>query len=93
MKNFLSKRYVKSILAWIMLSVSLPLALVVLITIETLTRDYPKWHWWMSTVPLNVFSDAFMPIVVTTIYIFFLPFGIITVPPILSYTFHWNTFQ
>jgi len=90
MKKASNNRYLRLFFSWLTLLVYLLLAFVILITIETLTREYPKWHWWMGTVPVNIFSDAFMPVVVSAIVVFSIPFGIITLPPVLSYTFQWN---
>jgi len=90
MKKQLGKRYTKPFLAWIALFAFLFFAFVVLIAIETLTREYPKWHWWMGTVPVNVFSDAFMPVVNSAVSLFSIPLGFVTLLPILSYELRWN---
>ena len=79
--------------AWLVLSVFLLLSFVVLIAIETLTREYPKWQWWMATVPVNIFTDAFIPVVVFSIYRFSIPIGFITLLLILSYILKWNKYR
>ena len=93
MKILFHKRYIKPFLAWIALFAFLLLSFVVVSTVETLTREYPKWHWWMSSVPINVFSDAFLPVVNFAVSLFSIPIGIITLLPILAYDFHWVKYQ
>ena len=80
----MSKRYTKPILAWIMLFSFFLLAFVVLIAIETLTRKYPEWQWWMGTVPVNVFSEAFVPVVFYSLLEFAIPAGLIALVPVLT---------
>ncbi len=93
MKTYLGKRYTRPFLAWLALLAFLLLAFVILITVETLTREYPKWHWWMGTIPVNVFSDAFMPVVNFAVSQFSIPLGFFTVLPILAHESRWNKAQ
>ncbi|HNB50443.1 MAG TPA: hypothetical protein PK530_00790 [Anaerolineales bacterium] len=93
MKTWIDKRYTKRFLAWLAILTYLLLAFIILITVETLTREYPKWHWWMNTVPVNVFSDAFMPVVNFAISLFSIPLGFFTILPILSHELQWNKAQ
>jgi hypothetical protein len=93
MKTRLGKRYTRPFLAWLAIMAFLLLAFVILIAVETLTREYPKWHWWMGTVPVNVFSDAFMPVVNFAVSQFSIPLGFLTVLPILSHELRWNKAQ
>lgn len=90
MKKLQNSRYTRTFLAWIALSAFILLGFIVLIAFETLTREYPKWHWWMSTVPVNVFSDAFVPVVGIAMFLFSIPIGFITLLPVLSYLLRWN---
>jgi hypothetical protein len=89
MRTQLRKRYKEPFLAWTALVVFLLLAFIVLIAIETLTREYPEWHWWMSTVPVNVFSDAFMPVVNFAVSQFSIPLAVVTLLLILSHELRW----
>lgn len=89
----MGKRYTKPILAWTALFLFFLLAFVVLIAIETLTRDYPKWQWWMGTVPVHVFSDAFVPVVFYSLLEFAVPMGLIALVPVLTYKVKGNIAQ
>jgi hypothetical protein len=90
MKKHLGRHYTKPFLAWAALVAFLLLAFVVVIAIETLIREYPKWQWWMGTVPVNVFSDAFMPVVDSALYLFSIPLGFVSLLPVLAYVLQWN---
>ena len=76
--------------AWIALAAFMLLAFFVLITIETLTREYPKWQWWMSTAPVNVFSDAFMPVFNFALIYASIPIGLITLLLVLTRLLRWD---
>ncbi len=84
-KKLINKRFVRLFLAWISISTFMLFAFLVIIIIETLARDYPKWQWWMSSVPVNVISDAFMPVVDFVFFFFSIPVGFIALLFVLSY--------
>ncbi len=72
-------------LAWVYISTFMMFAFFIIIAIETLARDYPKWQWWMSSAPVNVFSDAFMPVVDFVLFFCSIPVGFIALLIVLSY--------
>lgn len=86
MSNFLANRFSKSIFAWITLFTYLLLAIVVVLAIETLIRDYPEFHWWNTDVPVNVFSDAFIPALNNVLFILRIPLAFVSLLPVLFFS-------
>ncbi|RPJ15878.1 MAG: hypothetical protein EHM33_34455 [Chloroflexi bacterium] len=89
MKKHLGRQYTKPFLAWAALFAFSLLAFVVLIAVETLTRKYPESQWWINA-PVNVFSDAFVPVTGFTLHLFSIPLGFVSLLPVLSYVLQWK---